>query len=261
MSFLQTTLPKLEKPVHRLGLAVNYGIDDEGVDEALERGLNYIFYTAMRTGRSRQALRRALARDRARYVVATGPSMAFFGANVRSACEARLRELGTDRIDVFQLFWLGKTSAWTEGTIDALHALKAEGKIGAFGISIHDRPRAAALAASLDLLMIRYNAAHPGAEREIFPALAHRGEAERPAVVAYTATSWRRLLKRPRGWKGRVATAADAYRFCLSSADVDVVLTAPASASELRENLAGLERGALDEDEQRWLRELGALTG
>ena len=35
--------------------------------------------------------------------------------------------------------------------------------------------------------MIRYNAAHPGAERDIFPHL----EARRPAVVAYTATSWR----------------------------------------------------------------------
>lgn len=261
MNFLHTALPKLDKPVHRLGLAVNYGIDEAGVDEALERGLNYIFYTALRTGRTRRALQRALARDRARYVVATGPSVAFFGANVRSACEARLRELGTDRIDVFQLFWLGKTSAWTDGTVDALHELKAEGKIGAFGISIHDRPRAAELASSLDLLMIRYNAAHPGAEREIFPSLAPRGKSERPAVVAYTATSWRRLLKRPRGWDGPVASAADAYRFCLSSDDVDVALTAPSSAAELRENLAGLERGPLDEDEQRWIRALGARTG
>lgn len=38
-------------------------------------------------------------------------------------------------------------------------------------VSIHDRPRAGRLAADsvLDALMIRYNAAHPGAEQEIFP--------------------------------------------------------------------------------------------
>ena len=38
--------------------------------------------------------------------------------------------------------------------------------------------------------MIRYNAAHPGAEQDVFPHLAAR----QPAVVAYTATSWRKLL-------------------------------------------------------------------
>jgi len=39
-----------------------------------------------------------------------------------------------------------------------------EGKVRALGVSIHDRPRAGALAEEsiLDLLMIRYNAAHPG---------------------------------------------------------------------------------------------------
>ncbi len=51
----------------------------------------------------------------------------------------------------------------------------------------------------LDLFMIRYNAAHPGAERDIFPHLARR----QPAVVAYTATSWRKLLKAPSKWDGR----------------------------------------------------------
>ena len=38
-----------------------------------------------------------------------------------------------------------------------------------------------------------YNAAHPGAEMDIFPHYAAR----RPLTVAYTATSWRKLLKKP----------------------------------------------------------------
>ena len=104
--------------------------------------------------------------------------------------------------------------------------------------------------------MIRYNAAHPGAERDIFPHLARR----RPAVIAYTATNWSRLLKRPRGWDGPVPDAGHCYRFCLSNEHVDVVLTGPATAAQLDENLAALERGPLSADELRWMRDFGQVV-
>jgi len=60
---------------------------------------------------------------------------------------------------------------------------------------------------------IRYNAASPGAEIDIFPHLAKR----KPAIFAYTATRWRGLLKRPKGWNDPVMTPSDCYRFCLSN--------------------------------------------
>jgi hypothetical protein len=101
--------------------------------------------------------------------------------------------------------------------------------------------------------MVRYNAAHPGAETDVFPHLARR----RPAVVAYTATSWRKLLRPPRGWKGPPATAGDCYRFCLTSPHVDVVLTGPRNAAELRENLAAVDKGPLSERELASMRQLG----
>jgi len=101
--------------------------------------------------------------------------------------------------------------------------------------------------------MIRYNAAHPGAERDIFPYLATR----QPAVVAYTATAWRKLLKRPDGWQGPAMTAPDCYRFCLSNPNVDVVLTGPKTNAELEMNLAGLGRGPLAPEEETWMREFG----
>ena len=125
----------------------------------------------------------------------------------------------------------------------------------AIGISIHDRPRAGKLAedSPLDLFMLRYNAAHPGAEREVFPHLARR----KPLVIAYTATSWAKLLKPPKGWQGPTMTAGDCYRFCLSSPHVDVVLTGPASRVQLEENLAALAKGPLSDDESKWMREYG----
>ena len=147
-------------------------------------------------------------------------------------------------------------SAWTDGTVEALTKLRDEGKVKAIGVSIHDRKRAGSLAESspLDLFMIRYNAAHPGAERDIFPHLARRN----PAVVAYTATSWRKLLSRPKSWKGDVMTAGDCYRFCLSSPHVDVTLCGPKDAAQLTENLDAVEKGPLSEGELGWMREFGA---
>jgi aryl-alcohol dehydrogenase-like predicted oxidoreductase len=105
----------------------------------------------------------------------------------------------------------------------------------------------------LDLLMIRYNAAHPGAEKDIFPFLSRR----RPAVIAYTATAWRRLLRAPAGWKGAVPTAGDCYRFCLTTPHVDVTLSGPRTVTELRENLAAVEKGPLSPEEMRFIREFG----
>lgn len=258
MDFLRRVHPKLGKPVHRLGIATNYGIDAAGLTEALERGQNYVFWTQLRESKATPALIEAMRRDRERVVLATGPSVAYFGGSLRRATEHALRELGTDYVDVLHLFWLGKTSAWTDGTLDAMRALKESGKVRAFGISIHDRKRAATLVRDVDVLMFRYNAAHPGAERDIFPTVEEaRAEGAAPLMVAYTATSWRKLLKKGDA-SGVRPTAAQCYRFCLSSPSVDVVLSGPASAAEMRENLDGVERGPLTERELAFMREVGA---
>jgi len=255
--FLYRNVPAFNKRVHRMGIAFSYGIDEAGLRAALDRGLNYLFWTP-RAGKLTRIIREALKRDRERYVVATGPLLGFFGGSVRRGAERALKVLGTDYLDLYQLFWLGKTSAWTEATVEELLKLKQEGKVRALGTSIHDRERAGRLAedSPLDLLMIRYNAAHPGAERDIFPHLAKR----KPAVVAYTATNWRRLLKRPRGWDGNVPSAGDCYRFCLSSPHVDVVLTGPGNQAQLDENLSALEKGVLSASEMEWMRRFGQVV-
>jgi aryl-alcohol dehydrogenase-like predicted oxidoreductase len=252
--FLHREVRALGRTVHRLGLSGAAGLDETSAAAALEHGLDYVFWSPRYAGLT-AALKPRLARDRARYVVAAGPVLAYFGGSVRRGIESALRALGTDYLDVGHLYWLGKMSAFTDATTGEMAKLKAEGKIRLFGISIHDRPRAGRLAeeSPVDLFMIRYNAAHPGAERDIFPHLERR----RPAVVAYTATSWRKLLKAPRGWTGRAATAGDCYRFCLTSPHVDVVLTAPATRAQLDENLAAVARGPLTDEELAFMRELG----
>jgi aryl-alcohol dehydrogenase-like predicted oxidoreductase len=251
--FKYRQLRGIDKRVFRLGLAANYGIEEAGIRSAFERGINYVYLTPR--GQMAKPLRDAIARDRERIVIAAGPTVGYLGGSVRRTAERLLKKLGTDYIDVFQLMWLGVGSAWTESTVKELRHLKESGKARALAVSIHDRERAGRLAADspLDLLMIRYNAAHPGAERDIFPHC----EARKPNIVAYTATSWRKLLKRPRDWEGKVATAGDCYRFCLSSPHVDVVLTGPASTQQLDENLAAIEAGPLSGEEATWMRDFG----
>jgi aryl-alcohol dehydrogenase-like predicted oxidoreductase len=251
--FAWCDFPGLGRRVFRLGLSGTFHLDEAGCREALER-IQYVFWSPRMRGLT-PALRDALARDRERYVVSAGPLLGYTAGAVRRAAEAALRTLSVDYLDVFQLYWLGRMSFFTGPVQEELCRLREEGKMRLLGASIHDRPRAGKLAEAsiLDLLMIRYNAAHPGAEQEIFPLLARR----RPAMVAYTATAWRRLLRAPRGWNDRVPTAGDCYRFCLTSPHVDVVLSGPRNATELRENLAALERGPLSEGEMEFLRRFG----
>ena len=71
----------------------------------------------------------------------------------------------------------------------ALHKLKADGVVKHIGTSIHDRPRAGQLAKDkvYDMLMVRYNAAHPGAEQDIFPHV----DAQSTAVL--WASTWGKM--------------------------------------------------------------------
>jgi predicted aldo/keto reductase-like oxidoreductase len=251
--FLVRDVPALKKPVFRLGLSGAFGLDEAGAREALETA-RYVFWTPMMKGLTR-ALREVVRRDREAYVVATGPLLGFTRGAVRRAAEHRLRALGVDYLDVYQLYWLSRMSAQTGAVEEELVRLREEGKIRVIGTSLHDRPRAGRLAEAsiFDLLMIRYNAAHPGAEQEIFPHLVRR----RPAIVAYTATSWRKLLKAPRAWSGRPMTAGECYRWVLGSPHVDVVLCGPKNAAEWRADLAAVQAGPLPEAEASWMRDFG----
>ena len=265
MSFQETILPHVDKPVLRLGCAGNYGMTSDDVLWAADRGVRYWVW-GFSYGRTTEGLKALLARDRDAHVL-TLLGFGVFGWQVRQSVESTLRMFKTDYLDVFKLGWLGVTSRMSAGITDTLLQLKHEGKLRAIGTSIHDRQRAAQLArdSAIDLFMLRYNAKHPGAEKDIFPHLALRG----PAVVAYTALAWRQLIKpmddldipaesmADAAAKPRPLTADLCYRFALSSPHVNVVLTGPRNRDELAANLRSLERGPLTDEEMRWVRRYG----
>ena len=192
---LYRRLPVIDKRVFRLGLAGNFGIDESGIDWALsDTEINYVFWTP-RMGRATPAVRRALARDRDRFVVASGPTVAVHGAGLRRFVERALKVLDTEYLDVLQMHWLGILSRFSDGTVGEMVRLREEGKVRSLGVSIHNRRRAGRLAADspLDVLMVRYNAAHPGAESGV-----HRDPVaqafETSARLGWTGSRGRRLL-------------------------------------------------------------------
>jgi len=253
--FLHKPIPNVDKNAYRLGLAVNKGIKAKAIEAALiDSPVNYIYWTTF-SGKVTPVVRRAFARDRDRYILATGPAFGYFGFQARHFTHRVLKLLKTDYLDILQVHWLGRMSAYSEGVEEELVKLVEEGKVRSIGVSIHDRQRAGKLAAEspLNHFMIRYNAAHPGAEQDIFRYV----ERSKTNICAYTATRWGKLLKRPKGWQGEIMTPGDCYRFCLSSDYVNVVLTGPKNERQLHENIAALDKGPLSVEEDKWMREFG----
>src|SRR5512139_3979865 len=74
--FLTRDVPALKKRVFRLGLSGSFGIDEAAAREGLER-IQYVFWFPQMKGLT-PALRDAIRRDRARYVIASGPFLGHF---------------------------------------------------------------------------------------------------------------------------------------------------------------------------------------
>ncbi len=258
--FLDGCLGPRHWPVFRLGLSATYRPGERTVRSALEHGVNYLFAFAIDTNIT-GVVREMNADRREKVILATGAYNWLIGhTSLRKSLENALRRYKTDYIDVFHFLGVVKPKDFPPAMQDELNALKADGKVRATAMSCHDRKFAAELASrgTLDALMIRYNAAHPGAETDIFPHV----QAHSTGVIAYTATRWRRLLMRPRGWAktAPVATAGQCYRFVLSNPNVQVALTAPTNQKQLLDNLREVERGPLPDDEMQFMRSFGAYV-
>jgi aryl-alcohol dehydrogenase-like predicted oxidoreductase len=258
--FLRGPLGKLGTPVTRLGLSATYRPGKAAIHKAIDEGINYFFYFGFDT-QMPAALRDVIRARRDQFVLATGGyNWILWRSNLRRTLEQRLRKMKTDYIDIFHYLGVAQRKHWTPKIQDELQAIRESGLVRAVSISTHDRMLASDLANQgvLDAMMIRYNAAHRGAETEIFPQL----PATNPAVVSFTATRWRYLTRRPRGYPkdARVPTAGMCYRFVMSNPSVHVCLSAPMNLRQLQDNLAEVRKGPLGEDDMQFMRDFGDVV-
>jgi predicted aldo/keto reductase-like oxidoreductase len=258
--FLSARLGLTGLPVHRVGLSATYRPGRETIRRAIDEGLNYFFCFGLDTQMTR-VLREEMKSRREKFVVATGAYNLLFGhPNIERTLEKRLRQLGTDYIDVFMFLGVTKAKHFPPALIERFQRLKEGGKVRFIGLSTHAREFAGRLASEglADVLMIRYNAAHRGAEQDIFPYLA----AHDPGVTSFTATRWRYLIRRPPEAKwpkdDPVPTAGQCYRFVLSNPAVHVCLMSPSNRRQFEDNMKEIrEKGPLDPDEAAFVTKFG----
>ncbi|SPE33567.1 putative oxidoreductase, aryl-alcohol dehydrogenases like protein [Candidatus Sulfopaludibacter sp. SbA6] len=254
MAFEERTLGRTGLRVARLGVAASYGVPAAAIERAFEQGVNYLYWGSLRRAAFAQALRN-LASHRDRFVLVV-ESYSRFPSLLRLSLERALRKLRMEHADILLLgLWNKEISG---RILDASRELRDRGLVRFLAVSTHRRPLVPQLAANpdIDVLHFRYNAAHPGAEVDIFPRLPATA---RPGMVSFTATSWGQLLKPSRIPRAeRVPTASDCYRFVLARPEVDVCLTGPANSAQLDEALRALQLGPMNPEELAWMRRAGA---
>jgi len=239
----------------RLGLGASYGLTAADVEYAYDRGVRYFYWGALPRPAFGRGLARLVAKHRDDIVIVMQCARPV--PVMRPKLDYELRRLGVDCADFILLGWRDtEPSARIRGIVERM---KSDGKIEHVMVSSHNRPLFGTFIDDplFDAIMTRYNAAHPGAEREVFPHLPDDRKA-RPGVIGYTATRWGALIDPQHTPEGeRTPRASDCYRFALSHDAVDVVLTGPKNRAELDEALSILQAPALTEEEQAWLRRVG----
>lgn len=106
------------------------------VHAALDNGITF-FDTAEAygDGLSEEIMGRAFRDRREQAVIATKVSPSHFAASaLKESCEASLRRLQTDYIDLYQLHWPTRGQTPLEETVTALEELIESGKIRSFGV-------------------------------------------------------------------------------------------------------------------------------
>ena len=251
--FASRVLGRTGLSVGALGIASSYGVPTAAIERAFEQGANYLYWGSRRRAAFGQAIRN-LASRRDGMVLAL-QSYSRFPRLLTASVERALRELKLERTDILLLgFW---NHAIPGRLMDGAQRLKERGLVRFLGVSSHNRSFVPVLARTpdIDVLHVRYNAVHRGAEREVFPLLPER---DRPGVVCFTATSWKQLLGSRRIPPGeRVPCAADCYRFVLSHPGVDVCMSGPARAEHVDDLVAAMHGGPMREDELAWMRRVG----
>lgn len=239
--------------VSRLGVGSSFGVSERACKLAFDAGVNYFFWGSVRTPSMGAAIRDISKTHRDELVVVL-ECYARWPWMIRKSVEQGLRQLGVDHVDVLLLGW--HESLPSDGTLDAVDRLKEQGQFRSLGISSHQRPLFQEFVRDerYDVCHIRYNAAHPGAEQDIFPHL----DDSPPGIASFTNTRWGDLLKAENMPEGlSPPSAPDCYRFALSNPNVQVALCGPSSDREMQESLDVLKQGPLDQDEMLRMRKIG----
>jgi aryl-alcohol dehydrogenase-like predicted oxidoreductase len=275
---MRSVLPRATDrlPLGRSGLRVSplclgMTASPETVVEAYEQGINFFFVTAdlhwplydgLRKGLGKLFAGNRSRRDDVVVAVVSYLDNPLFGALQFHEVIAEVP--GLDRVDLI----VAGAVADQPGFYSRLNSMKMARSAGmhsarAIGASFHQRTLA--LVSDyydlLDVAFVRYNAAHPGALRDLFPYARPNRTApvfNFKSVMAQVTRDQFDGLGLPAGYW--CPDAVDYYRFVLSRPELDGVLCSPQSPEEVRGLLRALERGGVSKQEEEYMIWLSGLT-
>jgi diketogulonate reductase-like aldo/keto reductase len=204
-------------------------------------------------GRSEQLVGEAIRgrRDEVFLVSKVYPHNASRRAMPKS-CEASLRRLGVDRIDLYLLHWPGAVPL--DETVEAFESLQRAGKIRHWGVSNFDAEGMQEIwrtpggsAAQVDQVL--YNLGERGIEWDLQPWLREHGV----PLMAYSPFDQGRLLRKPalvKFARERGMTPAQVAIAWLLAQDGVIAIPKTGSAQRLQDNAAALERALTAADLQ-----------
>jgi predicted aldo/keto reductase-like oxidoreductase len=244
--------------VGRLGVAASYGAPTRSIEEAFDRGCNYFYWGSMRKDNMRQAIINICGRGKRDELIIVLQSYSRSAILMEHFFKRALKAIALDHADVLLLGWYNRKPS--RRIIDKALDMKERGLFRFLAISGHKRPLFPQLAKKgiFDIFHIRYNAAHRGAEEDVFPHLPNN---DRPGIVTYTATRWGNLLNPKKMPPGETTpTASDWYRFVITNPDIDVCMSGPKNEDEMKEALRTIDLGPLDTDALERMRRIGAFV-
>jgi predicted aldo/keto reductase-like oxidoreductase len=259
MNFAEkTTLGKTGLEVGRLGISSSFGAPCQAFEEAFDKGCNYFSWGTFIKGRSskmKQAVKNIIGQGKRDQLVLSVWSYSHSSLLMEPLLERGLKALGSEYADVLVLGYYSRCPP--RRILDQAQKLKQKGKIRFIGLSSHNRKLFPKLAADglIDIFHVRYNAAHRGAESEVFSQL---DDENRPGIVSFTATRWGKLLNPKKMPPGESAlSSTDCYRFALSHPSVDVCMTGTKNLEQMQQALKTLEAGPLADEEMARIRKIG----
>lgn len=241
--------------VGRLGVACSYGAPTAAFEEAFEQGVNYFYWGSMRKASMARAISNIIANGKRDELVIVVQSYSRSAILMEQFFKQALKRLKIDSADILLLGWHNQPPS--DRILDRALAMRDKGMFRFLAVSGHQRAMFAQLADDLrfGLFHVRYNAAHRGAETEVFNRLPAN---DHPGIVTYTATRWGDLLnpgKMPAGEKPLSGT--DCYRFVMSHPAVDVCMSGPKNIEEMRQALKALQLGPMSGDELKRVQQIG----
>lgn len=243
----------------RLGIGSTFNASSKVIEDAFHRGVNYLYWGTVRQPDFAKAMLN-LAKNHRDDLVLTIQSYSNDPNTIEPEIDQCLKE---SKQEYYDFLLLGnRMEKPHDGFLEVFERMRDRGKVRFLSLSSHNRPMLPTLLndyekgdSPYDFIMLRYNAVHRGAEKDVFPFV---GE-DHPLIMVYTATRWGHLVDKSKMPAGEEPLSGkDCYRYSLSHPAVDMVLCGPANERQMDEALAALEEGPINDEERERIERIGA---